>query len=128
MGKCDITTSFLLILFTGSFDPILKYESLSTIIFFLLILFYKVYYYFYFKTSVWCGILFSALFNFHDSFSKMGCLLIFFAFPSPNSLIVVVIVLSLSCICLYVTPWAATHQAPLFSWSSAVCSDSLQLS
>ena len=38
----------------------------------------------------------------------------FFAFPSPNSLLVVVIFLSLSCICLYVTPWTATHQAPLF--------------
>ena len=56
---------------------------------------------------------------FHDSFSEMGWLLIFFAFPSPNSLIVVVIVLSPSCICPYVTPRTETHQAPLsftISW------------
>ena len=49
----------------------------------------------------------------HDPVSEMGGLN-FFAFPSPNSLLVVVIFLSLSCICLYVTPWTETHQAPLF--------------
>ena len=49
----------------------------------------------------------------HDSVSEMGGPN-FFASPSPNSLIAVIF-LSLGCICLYVTPWTATHQAPLCS-------------
>ena len=49
----------------------------------------------------------------HDSVSEMGGSN-FFASPSPNSLIAVIF-LSLGCICLYVTPWTTTHQAPLCS-------------
>ena len=87
------------------FRSYLKYEQPLSLFFFFLIL-----------KLLFDAAFFSQPFSiFHDSFSEMGWLLIFFAFPSPNSLIVVVIVLSPSCICPYVTPRTETHQAPLFS-------------